>query len=298
MPTYNPCVIEELEPGAGDRLVVVTGLSGAGKSQAVRGLESLGYRCTDNLPPALLPALRDANRRSGSPRPLAVVIDARSTGPDDIPGLLAGLRDDPAATVIYLEASDAALARRFSETRKVHPLDEGSGLESAVATERLLLADLRDAATVVDTSTMRVDALVRRVQELAGARTDGGLPVTVSSFGFKYGVPVDADWVVDARFLENPFYDPELRALSGLDEPIRRFVFGSPLTEPFLDGVARLLDGLLAGYRDNGKPSLAIAVGCTGGRHRSVVLAEELGRRLQDEAGGVTVVVRHRDLQR
>ena len=279
----------------GEKLVLVTGVSGAGKSQAVRALEMLGYTCTDNLPAALLTDFVAVAGRDGGQA--AAVIDARGLKAGEVPGLLQALRAlELGHRLIYLDAEDDTLVHRFSETRKVHPLESGEGLPKALARERALLGELRELADVVDTTGMRVDELVRRVQALAtdGRSASGPMPVTISSFGYKYGVPMEADWIVDSRFLENPFYIDELRPLTGRDSSIRDFVLGSPLTGPFLDRTAALLGDLLSGYREWGKPSLFIAIGCTGGRHRSVVLAEELGRRL--ELLGADVSVRHRDL--
>ena len=278
-----------------DRLVLVAGLSGAGKSQAVRALEMLGYTCTDNLPPRLLAAFVEPG---GAAR--AAVLDARDLPAGAMPGLLQELRDID-AQVIYLEADGDTLVRRFSETRKGHPLDAGSGLRAAIESERVLLGELREVADVIDTTGMKVDELVRRVQEVvageAGApRVGTSLPVNLVSFGYKYGVPTEADWVIDSRFLENPFYVPALRDLTGRDAAIRDFVLGATLTAPFLDGITTALEPLLEGYREWGKPALFLGVGCTGGRHRSVVLAEEIGSRLT--AAGVVVTVRHRDLDR
>jgi UPF0042 nucleotide-binding protein len=233
---------------------------------------------------------------------VAVVLDARGITAADVPGLVKAIRDlGVPHRLIYLDAGDEALVRRFSETRRVHPLDEGEGLRHAIAAERELLGELREIADVIDTSDMRVDELVRRIHEVASR--DGGspggsqaLPVTLLSFGYKYGVPTEADWILDSRFLENPFYISELRDLTGEDEKVRAFVLSSPLTAPFLDGIADVLQPLLGGYREWGKPGLMVAVGCTGGRHRSVVLAEELARRL--DRAGASVSIRHRDLGR
>ncbi len=276
-------------------VVLVTGISGSGKSQAVRALEMLGYTCTDNLPAALLPQFLQLAARNGSAA--AAVVDARGTAAEEVATLTAELKSTPAGVrLIFLDADDSTIVHRFSETRKTHPLDSGSGLGQALATERTTLGELRELAQVIDTSGMRVDQLVRRVQELVtdGRSGDGPMPVTVGSFGFKYGVPLDADWVIDVRFLENPFYIDDLRPLSGHDQRIRDFVLGSPLSGPFLDRAAALIGGLISGYREWGKPSLYVAIGCTGGRHRSVVLAEELGQRLAPQ--GAAVSVRHRDL--
>jgi UPF0042 nucleotide-binding protein len=279
----------------GAKLVLLTGISGAGKSQGVRALEMLGYTCTDNLPAPLLADFADVARQSD--RPSAAVVDARGLQWQEVPGLMAILRDlGQECVLIYLDAEDSTIFYRYSEARKTHPLDTGIGLAHALADERALLGDIRELAEVVNTTGMRVDELVRRVQELAteGRSTSGPMPVTITSFGYKYGVPVEADWILDVRFLENPFYISELRDLSGRDSQIQDFVLNSHLTGPFLDRTAALVGDLLEGYRRWGKPSLFIAVGCTGGRHRSVVLAEELGKRIDPRRASVSV--RHRDL--
>ncbi|MHB8509027.1 MAG: RNase adapter RapZ [Candidatus Dormibacteria bacterium] len=272
-------------------LVVVTGMSGAGKSNAVRGLESLGYRCTDNLPPRLFDAYVAEIRVS--PRRAAVVVDCRELSAETLPGFIRDVRAlRRGALLLYLDASNAVLARRYSEARKPHPLDRGQGLEAAINAERHLLGELKEFADVIDTSAMRLDELVRRVQEATEAGS--GFPVTVMSFGFKHGIPPEADWTLDVRFIENPFYEAELRPLTGLDRPIIDYVMASPLSRPFLDQAAAMLSPLLDAYREQGKPRLVVAVGCTGGRHRSVVLAEELGRRLRE--AGIDTSVRHRNL--
>jgi UPF0042 nucleotide-binding protein len=280
-------------------LVVISGISGAGKTQSVRALESLGYRCTDNLPARLLGAFL-ADLGAG---PAAVVVDARGVDAVDVAGVVRRLRDlDRPHLAIFLDAPDETIARRYSEARKTHPLDRGAGVEAALRAERELLGEMREVAEVIDTGEMRVDALVRTVQErVRAAAGDGdaagaGPPVRITSFGFKHGLPRTADWVLDVRFLENPFYDARLRPLSGLDAPVRDYVLASPPAGEFVDRVAGLIAGLLRGYAEQGKPELSVCVGCTGGRHRSVVLAEELGRRLQ--GAGAEVHVRHRDLER
>ena len=255
----------------------------------------LGYICTDNLPAQLLSPFLEIAAGNGSAA--AAVVDARGMAPQDLATLAEELRPRAASLrLIFLDADDSTIVHRFSETRKKHPLDTGAGLERALATERTMLGELREMAQLIDTSGMRVDELVRRVQEFVteGSSAAGPMPVTIGSFGFKYGVPLDADWVIDVRFLENPFYIDDLRPLSGHDQRIRDFVLASPLSGPFLERTAALIGGLVSGYREWGKPSLYVAIGCTGGRHRSVVLAEELAKRLAPQ--GAAVSVRHRDL--
>src|SRR5258708_38109078 len=252
-------------------VVLVTGFSGAGKEGGGGGRVVLVYPGTDNLPAALLPQFLQLAARNGSAA--AAVVDARGTAAEEVATLTAELRSTPAGVrIIFLDADDSTIVHRFSETRKTHPLDSGSGLGQALATERTTLGELRELAQVIDTSGMRVDQLVRRVQELVtdGRSGDGPMPVTVGSFGFKYGVPLDADWVIDVRFLENPFYIDDLRPLSGHDQRIRDFLLRSPLCVPFLVRAAALILRLISGYREWGKPSLYVAIGCTGGRHRLV----------------------------
>ena len=283
-------------------IVVVTGLSGAGRSTAAKCLEDLGYFVVDNLPPELLATMVDLGSRSqGAVTRIAAVMDVRSRAfSSDLRGVIddldtAGL----APRVLFLEASDGELVRRFESVRREHPLQGGGRLTDGIAAERRLLEPLRDAADLVVDTTGRSVHQLRRVIEtnFVAERSDRPpLRATLVSFGFKYGLPVDADLVVDVRFLPNPFWIPELRDLTGQDEPVRAYVLGQNGASTFLDQYTALLETIGAGYKREGKHFLTLAVGCTGGKHRSVTIAEELSRRLN--AMDVRTSVVHRDLGR
>jgi RNase adapter protein RapZ len=270
---------------------VITGMSGAGKATALAALAHRGVDTVDNLPAALLDGFTGLPRT----RPAAVVVDARTA--DGLRSLdrIAG------ASVLFLDARDDVLLRRLSESTRPHPLADAGGIPAAVAAERELVAGLRSIADVVlDTSELTTEELGRRVIEtvVPPSAADGraGLLCTVSSFGFKYGPPVEADWVVDARFLRNPFWEPELRPLTGLDAAVHDFVWDQPDAREFVDRLVGLLTWTLERAADAGRSRLHLAVGCTGGRHRSVVLACEVAARLAEE--GLPVVLRHRDVDR
>jgi RNase adapter protein RapZ len=283
-------------------IVVVTGLSGAGRSTAAKCLEDLGYFVVDNLPPELLATMVDLGSRSqGAVTRIAAVMDVRSRAfSSDLRGVIddldtAGL----APRVLFLEASDGELVRRFESVRREHPLQGGGRLTDGIAAERRLLEPLRDAADLVVDTTGRSVHQLRRVIETSfvAERTDRPpLRATLVSFGFKYGLPVDADLVVDVRFLPNPFWIPELRDLTGQDEAVRDYVLGQNGASTFLDQYTALLETIGAGYKREGKHFLTLAVGCTGGKHRSVTIADELSRRLN--AMDVRTTVVHRDLGR
>jgi UPF0042 nucleotide-binding protein len=283
-------------------IVVVTGLSGAGRSTAAKCLEDLGYFVVDNLPPELLATMVDLGSRSqGAVTRIAAVMDVRSRAfSSDLRGVIddldtAGL----APRVLFLEASDGELVRRFESVRREHPLQGGGRLTDGIAAERRLLEPLRDAADlVVDTTGRSVHQLRRMIEtSFVAERTDRPpLRATLVSFGFKYGLPVDADLVVDVRFLPNPFWIPELRDLTGQDQAVRDYVLGQNGAGTFLDQYTALLETIGAGYKREGKHFLTLAVGCTGGKHRSVTIAEELSRRLN--AMDVRTTVVHRDLGR
>jgi RNase adapter protein RapZ len=283
-------------------IVVVTGLSGAGRSTAAKCLEDLGYFVVDNLPPELLATMVDLGSRSqGAVTRIAAVMDVRSRAfSSDLRGVIddldtAGL----APRVLFLEASDGELVRRFESVRREHPLQGGGRLTEGIAAERRLLEPLRDAADLVVDTTGRSVHQLRRVIETSfvAERTDRPpLRATLVSFGFKYGLPVDADLVVDVRFLPNPFWIPELRDLTGQDEAVRDYVLGQNGASTFLDQYTALLETIGAGYKREGKHFLTLAVGCTGGKHRSVTIADELSRRLN--AMDVRTTVVHRDLGR
>jgi UPF0042 nucleotide-binding protein len=281
-------------------LVVITGLSGAGRSTAAKCLEDLGWFVVDNLPPSLLATMVDlASRSQGSVDKIAVVVDVRSRGfTSDVHAALGeldqkGLRP----RVLFLEAADDALVRRFESVRRPHPLQDDGTLTDGIARERDLLRDLRgEADLVVDTTVLNVHELRAKIAAAFADPAATALHATVMSFGYKYGLPVDADVVVDCRLLPNPHWVPELRPQNGLDPAVRDYVFAQDGAAAFLDAYADLLRQYESGYLREGKHFATVAVGCTGGKHRSVAVAEELAGRMR--ADGVDVRVVHRDLGR
>ena len=280
-------------------VILVTGMSGAGRSTATRALEDIGWFVVDNLPPTLMTNVVDyVAQRTGS-RKVAVVADVRGGQ------LFEELRDSLTAIkqaghdlrVLFLEAGDEALVRRYESSRRPHPLQRDDSLLGAVQRERRLLSDLRaDADLVVDTSNLNVHELRRSIEGSFGDDEHVALRATVMSFGFKYGIPVDADLVADLRFLPNPYWDPELKELTGLNEQVNDFVVGSDQAQEFLTKYADLINLVEDGYLREGKRFVTIAMGCTGGKHRSVAMAENLSARLVKS--GVEVRVVHRDLGR
>lgn len=278
------------------RLVVVTGVSGAGKSTALRTLEDLGFYCADNLPMPLLPKFVELLAvREEVPR-AALVVDARSGDfLDDTSQVLADLRaSGHAIDLLFLDAPDDVLLKRFSETRRRHPLS-GTDIRAGLLAERRHLLTLQQEATaLIDTADLTVHALRTMVLARYG-RADGNLAVSILSFGFKHGLPAEADIVLDVRFLPNPFFVESLSSLSGEDEAVRKYVLDHPETELLLNKVDELLTLCIAAFEREGKSYATVAIGCTGGRHRSVVVATELARRLGNLSD---VTVRHRDIQR
>jgi len=287
---------------AEEHLVIISGLSGAGKSQASKLFEDLGYHCIDNLPPRLLDeflALRDTEpERYGR---VALVLDIRAGDPAPaVERAAAALATrGQSLELIFLEADTPNLVRRFSETRHRHPLEaEGSGIEAGIAKERQRLARTRQLADhIVDTSGMSIGELKERLFELLPHAGKAALGIEIVTFGFKHGIPLEADLVFDVRFLTNPYWEPELKPLSGLDESVRDFVLRQPAAGRFLVLVIELLELTLPAYRAEGKHRLRIALGCTGGYHRSIALAEELARRLAAMPDASVSVV-HRELER
>lgn len=282
-------------------VVVVTGLSGSGKSQAIRALEDLGYFCVDNLPTPMIPAVAEiAVRTDTEIEKAAIVVDVREGRfLKSFPGVYGDLRAMVGLSLrlVFLEASDAALLRRFSETRRPHPLARRGSVAEGIREERRQLAAIRELADeVIDTSSMNVHDLRRAFMRLfrPGARGNT-LDVTVLSFGFKYGVPPDADLVFDVRFLPNPHFIAGLRRYTGRAPSVARYVFGFPAARELLRRVSELTRFLIPQYVAEGKTYLTLAIGCTGGRHRSVAMAEALRKRL-GTITGVTFRVRHRDL--
>jgi UPF0042 nucleotide-binding protein len=285
----------------GAAFVVVTGLSGAGKSQAIRALEDLGYFCVDNLPIALIPTFADLTLNVRGPaRRAAVVVDVREgRALPRFPQVYRRLkrRAPRQVRLIFLEAADSALLRRFSETRRPHPLSATQTIAESLAEERRLLDPMRRLADqVLDTSALTVHELRRRILETtSGTSTVAPLLVSVVSFAFRRGLPEDADLVFDVRFLPNPHFVPALRRWSGRNARVSRFVLRAPAAREFLRRTSDLLRFLVPHYIDEGKAYLTIAVGCTGGRHRSVALAQALADRLRSMSG-IRLQVRHRDI--
>jgi UPF0042 nucleotide-binding protein len=281
-------------------LVMITGLSGAGRSTAAKCLEDLGWFVVDNLPPGLLATMVDlAARSQGSVDRIAAVVDVRSRHfASDVTAALAeldakGLRP----RVLFLEADDDELLRRFDGVRRPHPLQGDATLVDGIARERALLQDLRgDADLVIDTTMLNVHELRAKITAAFADPAGTALHATVLTFGYKYGLPGDADVVIDCRLLPNPHWVPELRMHSGLEDAVRDYVFAQAGAAEFLDSWSQLLAQYRDGYLREGKHFATIAIGCTGGKHRSVAVAEELGRRLRE--GGVDVRVVHRDLGR
>ncbi|MEU0572997.1 MULTISPECIES: RNase adapter RapZ [Dermacoccus] len=281
-------------------LMIVTGMSGAGRSTAANVLEDQGWYVVDNLPPQLLPDLAGLVDASAEDVPrLAAVVDVRSRAFfTDFRAGLERLRDDGwRPSVVFMDATDEALVRRFESVRRPHPLQGEGRMLDGIIREREILRDLRSNADIlIDTSGLNVHQLSAKVHELVGDTGGPALRVAVMSFGFKYGIPLDADLVFDMRFLPNPFWNPELRPFSGKDEVVRDFVLGQLGAREFLDGVLALLEPMTQGYLREGRSYVTLAVGCTGGKHRSVAMAEELAKRLASDQLGTLVV--HRDLGR
>jgi UPF0042 nucleotide-binding protein len=280
--------------------LIITGLSGAGRSQAGATFEDLGWFVIDNMPTPLITKVAElmTTPESGANERVALVIGRRAGQLHELTGALAELRASAGNRVklLFLEASDEVLVRRYEGTRRRHPLVAAEGIAESIAVERELLQPIRETADVIiDTSDLNVHQLRRRLIETF-TPTSETMQIQVVSFGFKHGVPLDVDTVFDCRFLPNPHWVDELRPLTGLDEPVRRFVLDQPATNEFINRVDHLLALVLPAYVTEGKSYLTIAVGCTGGRHRSVVLAEELSRRIGRY--GFAPLVHHRDLDR
>jgi UPF0042 nucleotide-binding protein len=286
----------------GPQLVIITGMSGAGRTEAMHTLEDLGYFCIDNLPPRLLPDLVSlSGLTTGSDRKLAVVCDLRSREFfSELAGELGRLHEHSISyQIIFLDSTDETLLTRFKESRRRHPLCEGSmTITAGISAERELLVNVREMANfVVDTSRKESRELRKEIRALFSQQSEqDDLRVSVFSFGFKHTSPYDADIVIDVRFLPNPFYDPSLRELTGLDARVKDFIFAQEQTREFLRIWRDLLRNVMPGYVAEGKRYLSIGIGCTGGQHRSVAIAEETGSFLV--ALGYSASVSHRDLAR
>lgn len=288
-------------PGGDTRVVILTGVSGSGKSTALRALEDAGWYCVDNLPVVLLDKLVELSQQAGGQVPrLALVVDARDVRflPEAPRSIEEVRRLGTRVDVLFLDASDESLVRRYSETRRRHPMaGEGGSVPEGIAAERRALEPLKGmAGEVLDTTEMNVHDLKRFVHARFAEGGAARLGVSVVSFGFRNGIPAHADMVLDVRFLPNPYFVPELRPYAGTDGPVRDFVLGQPDAQAFLQRLADFGAFLLPRYAAEGKSYLTLAIGCTGGRHRSVAIAEELARRLRQ--GGTSVRVWHRDVDK
>ena len=284
-------------------IVVITGLSGAGRSTAAKSLEDLGWFVVDNLPPGLLPTMVDlAAMSNGAVSKIAAVVDVRSRAfSTDLKSAISDLGARGAsAHVVFLEAADDTLVRRFDSERRPHPLQGDGRVTDGIVAERELLREARgEADLVVDTTRLNVHQLRARIRDYFGGGTAAGLRLSIVSFGYKYGLLVDADMVADCRFLPNPHWVPELAPMTGQDEPVRTYIFSQPGAAEFLRDYTELLRIVLPGHEREGKRFVTLAVGCTGGKHRSVAIADELAARARGAVGGgADVQVVHRDLGR
>ena len=283
------------------RFIIVTGLSGAGKTEATRSLEDMGYFCVDNLPPKLIPKFAEVCMQSeGKINKVALVIDIRGgIFFDDLFESLIYLKSqDFKYEILFLDCSDEVLVKRFKETRRSHPLAPGSRILTGITEERNRLREVKDRADIIiDTSKYAIRNLREEMSKNYGDIDvpDKDISVTVLSFGFKYGIPVDSDLVFDVRFIPNPFYIPTLKPFSGNDKPVKDYVLEQVETKGFVEKLDDMLDFLIPNYKKEGKRQLIISIGCTGGRHRSVAIANEIDRRLNTR--GFNSSVEHRDIK-
>lgn len=284
-------------------IVLVTGMSGAGRSTVAHAMEDLGWYVVDNLPPALLPNLCELT--SSSVNKIAVVIDVRGRQFfDELNSALAELAEAGIARrILFIDAADDVLVRRFESTRRPHPLQGSDRIVEGIAKERERLREVRSLADlVIDSSALNIHQLEKKVEEIFHTEGEADLRVNVLSFGYKYGIPVDADLVMDCRFIANPHWIPELRPLNGLDQPVSENVLGTANTQEFLERYQLLFETMATGFFTEGRKYLTLAIGCTGGKHRSVAIAEELSKRLnvKSEIAGRTILAHpiHRDLGR
>lgn len=280
-------------------LVVITGMSGAGKTVAMQSFEDLGYFCVDNMPPALLPKFWELVKESGKVTKIALVIDLRSHAfYDEIIDMLASIENTAFVTtkIVFLDATDAELVSRYKETRRSHPLAMDGRLMDGIQKERALLTELRNRAQmIVDTTDLSPRQLREKLFVAFKTSTHASFHIEVMSFGFKYGLPIDADIVMDVRFLPNPYYVPEFRDKTGLDQPVYDYVMDQPEAETFYNQFYGMLASIMPAYQKEGKTSVTIAIGCTGGQHRSVAFAERIGKAF---AGNYAVDITHRDINK
>ena len=295
--------VDGAAPDGRRRIVIITGLSGAGKSNALQAFEDVGYYCVDNLPPRMVPAVMEATGEGdGAPEGVVAVMDMRGRRyfGEELERSLEAVEREKGwdHRILFIESDDPSLVRRYKESRRPHPAARNGDVLEAIRRERRDLSTLREMADlIVDTSGYSaLDARLRfkRLAESFSSR----LTLSLLSFGFKHGTPLDVDTLLDVRFLPNPHYDPDLRPLTGHDAPVRDAVLGSEDCETFLEKACDLISFLIPRYDAEGKTYFTLGVGCTGGRHRSVAIVEELARRLEKVVAGVDLFVRHRDVER
>lgn len=282
-------------------LVVITGMSGAGKSQVAHSLEDAGWYVVDNLPPALIRSLFETTEKSITQ--IAVVVDVRARGLfDDLNRVLTELKDKGISSrIVFIDASDDSLVRRFESTRRPHPLQSGERILDGISRERERLRELRSAADIViDTSEMNIHQLDRRIDDLFDSGEGIDLRINVLSFGYKYGLPVDSDLVMDCRFIANPHWDPELRPLTGKDPRVSQRVLDAEGVSDFLDSFIATIKSVIPGFIREGKKFITVGIGCTGGKHRSVAITDALAKRLVNEVSEFNLAIQtiHRDLGR
>jgi UPF0042 nucleotide-binding protein len=285
-----------------NELLILTGMSGAGRSTVAHSLEDLGWYVVDNLPPSLLPALAKQSSDGELPA-LAVVVDVRGGKFfDDLNAALANLKSDGIQSrLLFLDASDQSLVARFESTRRPHPLQGGDRISDGIDRERAKLHELRESADVViDTSNLNVHQLAKRTSEIFAEGMIEGVRLNILSFGYKYGIPVDADLVLDCRFIPNPHWVPELRPLTGLDQAVSDRVFSNEGVTEFVGDYVKLIKDMLPGFIREGKKYLTIAIGCTGGKHRSVAISTEIAKQLGQTGTDLAISAHavHRDLGR
>lgn len=283
-------MVESLE------LVIITGMSGAGKTVAIQSFEDLGYFCIDNMPPSLIPKFWELIKESGKVTKIALVVDLRSRSFfEEIQSMLIDIENTAFidTRVLFLDASDNELVSRYKETRRTHPLAMDGLVTDGIRKERAILEDLKTRASIViDTTSLTPRQLREKINQEFRHSQDQGFRIEMVSFGFKYGLPIDADIAMDVRFLPNPHYISELRPLTGMDKPVYEYVMSFDETEAFYQHFLSLLKTIMPGYVKEGKSSLTIAIGCTGGQHRSVALTERVGKALSEE---YKVNITHRD---
>jgi UPF0042 nucleotide-binding protein len=288
------------EQSDSQEVLIVTGMSGAGRSTVGNALEDLGWYVVDNLPPQMLRPLVELASRAGDTLPkIAAVVDVRGGRLfSDLQEMVASLRTNTAVRVLFLEATDSELVRRFEQVRRPHPLQGDGTLLDGITAERTRMLEIRESSDlIIDTSSLNIHQLATNIAEIFAETGTAGVQVTLLSFGFKYGVPTDSDLVVDMRFLPNPFWIPELRNFTGLDRQVSDFVLAQEGAPEFIEHYVKALAPVLAGYQRENKRHATIAVGCTGGKHRSVAVAEVLAGAIRN-LPGVAVSVKHRDLGR